>query len=90
VPPVSPEKYASAIAQKKMLLPATSVNGSVRLAPLHAPVSARSLTDATINTRLAANKIAVCVTRRFAFILFLPIPFLTSSVDLESASVHPN
>jgi hypothetical protein len=40
VPLVSAEKYASAIAQKKILLEGTSMNGSVMLAPPHVPVSA--------------------------------------------------
>jgi hypothetical protein len=53
VPFVNPEKNASAIEQKKMFVPGTSVNGSVLVPAPHMPVSARSRLD---NTIIVANK----------------------------------
>ena len=68
VPFVRPEKKASAIWQKN-ILPITSVNGTVVIAPPHVPVSAGRRLDAnnktpTVNKRTTAG-------RSFAFIAFL-------------------
>jgi hypothetical protein len=54
VPLVNPEKNASAIAQKKMLLGDTSVNGIVVLAPPQVPVVACSRVDAAVSTAMVA------------------------------------
>jgi hypothetical protein len=62
---VRPEKYASAIEQKKML-PITSVKGSVVIAPLHVPVSAGICFDVIIMTTIVRHRIAA--ERNFSFI----------------------
>lgn len=56
VPLVNPEKYASAIEQKKMLLEGTSVNGSVIIWPPHIPVSAFNRADATVIIAMNATR----------------------------------
>jgi len=65
VPLVRPEKNASAIWQKKML-PITSVNGSVVVAPPHVPVSAGSRLDVSNKTTIAKERITT--ERNLAFI----------------------
>jgi hypothetical protein len=55
---VRPEKKASAIWQKKILL-ITSVNGSVVIAPPHVPVSAGSRLDVSNKTIIVKDRIAV-------------------------------
>jgi hypothetical protein len=65
VPLVRPEKYASAIWQKKPL-PATSANGRVTIAPPQVPVSAGSLIDAISTTRTVKHRITP--ERSFSFI----------------------
>lgn len=55
MPLVSPEKYAFAIEQKKMLPAATSVNGRAVLAPPQFPVSARRAPDAAVINTLTTT-----------------------------------
>jgi hypothetical protein len=62
---VRPEKNASAIWQKK-ILPITSVNGSVVVAPPHMPVSAGSRLDVSNKTMIVKNRITA--ERNLAFI----------------------
>jgi hypothetical protein len=62
VPFVRPEKYASAISQKKMLL-MTSVKGTVIETFPHVPVSAGSLMDVSIE--MAIVDVRIRVTRSF-------------------------
>jgi hypothetical protein len=55
VPLVSPEKYDSAMEQKKMFAGSTSSNGIVMLAPPHVPVwSACNRVDAAVTAIIAA------------------------------------
>jgi hypothetical protein len=71
VPLDSPEKYASAIEQKKTLPAATSVNGSVMLAPPHMPVSARRRLDARVMINISAiTSAARNIERLFSFMVF--------------------
>jgi hypothetical protein len=56
VPLVRPEKYASAIEQKK-ILPITSVNGTVVIVPPHVLVSAGRRLDASNKTMIVKNRI---------------------------------
>jgi len=65
VPLVRPEKYASAIWQKKPL-PATSVNGRVTIAPPQVPVSAGRRLDVNNKTTIANDRITA--ERSFSFI----------------------
>jgi hypothetical protein len=70
VPLDSPEKYASAIEQKKTLPADTSVNGSVMLAPPHVPVSARRRLDAIVMINISAiTSAARNVERLFSFMV---------------------
>jgi len=69
VPLVRPEKYASAIWQKKEL-PATSVNGTVTIAPLQVSVSAGRRVDVNNKTTIAKDRITA--ERSFSFIGFPP------------------
>jgi len=64
VPLVRPEKYASAIWQKKPL-PATSVNGRVTNTP-QVPVSAGSRLD--VNNKTTIVKHRITAERTFSFI----------------------
>jgi hypothetical protein len=68
VPLVRPEKYASAIWQKKKL-PPTSVKGSVVIAPPQVPVSAGRRLD--VNNKTTIVKSRINAERRFSFIGFL-------------------
>jgi hypothetical protein len=52
------------MAQKKMSLPSTSVNGSVMLALPHVPVSAFNLVDATVMTITATISMIALVRIR--------------------------
>jgi len=65
VPFVRPEKYASAIWQKKVL-PMTSVKGSVVKFEAQVPVSAGIRFDAIIMTMIVRHRIAA--ERSFSFI----------------------
>jgi hypothetical protein len=65
VPLVRPEKYASAIWQKKRLA-ATSVNGTLVIPPPQVPVSAGNLVDA--NTITTIVKPRIDKGRSFSFI----------------------
>jgi len=68
VPRVRPENQASAIWQKKML-PPTSVNGSVTIAPLQVPLSAGRRLDVSNKTMIVKDMITA--ERNFSFIGFL-------------------
>jgi hypothetical protein len=69
VPLVSPEKYASAIWQKKPL-PATSVKGKVVVAPPQLPLSARRRLDAIVMINISATTSAARnVECRFVFMV---------------------
>jgi hypothetical protein len=58
VPFVSPAKYASAIAQKKMFDEGTSVNGMAIICPPHVPVeSARSRVDSNVKPAISVRSI---------------------------------
>jgi hypothetical protein len=73
VPFVSAEKYASAMAQKKMLFEGTSVKGKVMLAPAQVPVSAciRDEVMATIATT-ATKSMALLGVSSLVFTAFSP------------------
>ena len=55
VPLVRPEKYASAMSQKK-ILPMISVNGTVTFAPPHIPVSAGILIEVSRMMLMVASR----------------------------------
>jgi hypothetical protein len=55
LPRVRPEKYASAISQKKTF-PMTSVNGKVTVAPPHIPVSAGILIEVSRMMLIVASR----------------------------------
>src|SRR5204863_330335 len=77
VPLVSPEKKASAIEQKKLLLEGTSLNGNVMLAPPQVPVSARKPADTTVIVTIADATNSILLR---ALIALLHIPrFIASS-----------
>src|SRR5262245_15523850 len=64
VPLVSPEKKASAIEQKKMLLEGTSVNGREIICPPHVPVSARNWVDAAVMIAISAASATLLLQSR--------------------------
>jgi hypothetical protein len=72
VPLVKPEKYASAIWQKKGLT-ITSVNGSVVLTPPQVPVSACNRDDSTVtltineSSRVARMALPGLILMTFSF-----------------------
>jgi len=67
-----PEKYASAIEQKKTLPADTSVKGSVMLTPPQVPVSACNRVDN--NGRLTINEMIRVIRDAIAELIFMSPP----------------